>query len=113
MLQPGKGDATISACRCSPVQDRPSKWPKPSSCLSCWCACTVPVHADITAAFETVLLDEVDDKASPLGVKGVGELGVCGAGGAVANAVFNATGARVRDFPTTMDKLLAGMPPVS
>jgi xanthine dehydrogenase YagR molybdenum-binding subunit len=40
----------------------------------------------------------------------VGELGVCGTGAAVANAVFNATGVRVRDFPITMDKLLPGLP---
>lgn len=73
----------------------------------------VPVHADIPSAFEAVLLDDLDDKANPLGMKGVGELGVCGTGAAVANAVFNATGVRVRDFPITMDKLLARLPPVS
>ena len=73
----------------------------------------LPVHADIPAAFEALVLDEPDNKANPLGVKGVGELGVCGTGAAVANAVFNATGVRVRDFPITMDKLLAGLPPVS
>ncbi|WP_120009859.1 xanthine dehydrogenase family protein molybdopterin-binding subunit [Teichococcus vastitatis] len=71
----------------------------------------VPVHADIPAALEAVLLDGIDDKANPLGMKGVGELGVCGTGAAVANAVFNATGVRVRDFPITMDKLLAALPP--
>ena len=43
-------------------------------------------------------------------MKGVGELGVCGTGAAVANAVFNATGVRVRDFPITLDKLLPGLP---
>jgi len=48
--------------------------------------------------------------ANPLGMKGVGELGVCGTGAAVANAVFNATGVRVRDFPITLDKLLPGLP---
>ena len=42
--------------------------------------------------------------------KGVGELGICGVGAAVANAVFNATGVRVRDYPVTLDKLLKGMP---
>ena len=73
----------------------------------------VPVHADIPAAFEAVLLDDFDGKANPLGIKGVGELGVCGTGAAVANAVFNATGVRVRDFPITMDKLLPGLPPMS
>ena len=72
----------------------------------------VPVHADIPA-IEAVLLDDFDDKANPLGIKGVGELGVCGTGAAVANAVFNATGVRVRDFPITMDKLLPGLPAMS
>ena len=44
---------------------------------------------------------------SPLGSKGIGELGICGAGAAVINAIHNATGARIRDFPATPDKLLA------
>jgi xanthine dehydrogenase YagR molybdenum-binding subunit len=69
----------------------------------------VPVHADIPA-IDAILLDGFDGKANPLGVKGVGELGICGSGAAVANAVFNATGVRVRDFPITLDKLLPGLP---
>ncbi|WP_375458588.1 xanthine dehydrogenase family protein molybdopterin-binding subunit [uncultured Enterovirga sp.] len=69
----------------------------------------LPVHADIPA-IEAILLDDFDDKANPLGLKGVGELGVCGTGAAVANAVFNATGIRVRDFPITPDKLLERLP---
>jgi xanthine dehydrogenase YagR molybdenum-binding subunit len=73
----------------------------------------VPVHADVPAMFEAVMLDDFDNKANPLGMKGVGELSVCGTGAAVANAVFNATGVRVRDFPITMDKLMAGLPPVA
>jgi xanthine dehydrogenase YagR molybdenum-binding subunit len=73
----------------------------------------VPVHADIPAMFEAVMLDDFDNKANPLGMKGVGELSVCGTGAAVANAVFNATGVRVRDFPITMEKLMAGLPPVA
>jgi xanthine dehydrogenase YagR molybdenum-binding subunit len=68
----------------------------------------VPVHADIPA-IEAVLLPEVDDKTNPLKIKGLGELGISGAGAAVANAVFNATGVRIRDFPLTLDKGLAGM----
>lgn len=56
------------------------------------------------------MLDDFDDKANPLGAKGIGELGVCGTGAAVANAVFNATGVRVRGSPSTMDKLLPGLP---
>ncbi len=69
----------------------------------------VPVHADIPQ-IDAILLDGYDDKANVLGVKGIGELGNCGAGAAVANAVFNATGVRVRDFPITLDKVLPGLP---
>jgi xanthine dehydrogenase YagR molybdenum-binding subunit len=69
----------------------------------------VPVHADIPTSFDAVLLDDFDDKANPLGMKGVGELGVCGTGAAVANAVFNATGVRVLEFPITLDKLLPAL----
>jgi xanthine dehydrogenase YagR molybdenum-binding subunit len=69
----------------------------------------VPVNADIPE-IEAVIIDSVDDKANELGAKGVGELGNCGANAAVANAVYNATGVRVRDFPITIDKLLAGLP---
>ena len=71
----------------------------------------MPVHADIPE-IDAVLLDGSDDKANPLGVKGVGELGNCGSGAAVANAVFNATGVRVRDFPITLDKIISSLPPV-
>jgi len=45
-----------------------------------------------------------------MGIKGVGELGISGAGAAVANAIYNACGARVRDYPITPDKLLAALP---
>ncbi|MFD7441640.1 molybdopterin cofactor-binding domain-containing protein [Streptomyces sp. NPDC059909] len=71
----------------------------------------VPVHADIPDV-DAVVLDGFDDKANVLGAKGVGEVGICGAGAAVANAVFNATGVRVRDFPITIEKLLPGLPPM-
>jgi xanthine dehydrogenase YagR molybdenum-binding subunit len=69
----------------------------------------VPAHADI-ANVDAVLLDGFDDKANALGVKGIGELGICGSAPAVANAVFNATGVRVREFPITLDKVLPGLP---
>ena len=69
----------------------------------------VPVHADIPR-IDAVILDGFDGKANVLGVKGLGEVGICGAGAAVGNAVFNATGVRVRDFPITLDKLLPGLP---
>jgi len=69
----------------------------------------VPVNADVPE-IDAVVLDGYDDKANLLGAKGIGELGICGAGAAVANAVFSATGVRVRDFPITLDKLLPGLP---
>ena len=65
----------------------------------------VPVHADIPHQ-EVVFLDETDPISSPLKAKGVAELGICGVGAAVANAIYNATGVRVRDYPITLDKLL-------
>ena len=66
----------------------------------------VPTHADIPH-IEAVFLPEVDDKTNPLKIKGVGELGISGAGAAVANAVFNACGVRIRDYPLTLDKVIA------
>lgn len=69
----------------------------------------VPVHADVPTAVEAVMLAGFDDKSSPLGSKGVGELGICGAGAAIANAVYNACGVRVRDYPITPDKILHGL----
>lgn len=68
----------------------------------------VPVNGDI-AQMDVVFLELPDENANPLGVKGLGELGVCGAGAAVANAVYNATGVRVREFPVTLDKVMAGL----
>ena len=69
----------------------------------------VPVHADIPHQ-EVIFLDETDPVSSPMKAKGVGELGLCGVGAAIANAVYNATGARVRDYPITLDKLLSQLP---
>jgi xanthine dehydrogenase YagR molybdenum-binding subunit len=69
----------------------------------------VPVHADIPHQ-EVVFLDEVDAMSTPLKAKGVGELGICGVGAAVANAIYNATGVRVRDYPITLDKLIEHLP---
>lgn len=68
----------------------------------------VPVHADIPAV-EAIMLAGFDDKSNPLGSKGVGELGICAAGAAVANAIYNACGVRVRDYPITPDKVLSGL----
>jgi xanthine dehydrogenase YagR molybdenum-binding subunit len=69
----------------------------------------VPVHADIPHQ-EVIFLDETDPMSSPMKAKGVGELGICGVGAAVANAIYNATGVRVRDYPITLDKLIEKMP---
>src|ERR1700704_5968775 len=69
----------------------------------------VPVHADIPA-IDAIFLDELDDRSNPLKSKGIGELGICGAGASIANAVYNACGARIRDYPITLDKLLSELP---
>lgn len=69
----------------------------------------VPVHADIPEQ-DVFFVEELDDKSSPMKAKGVGELGICGAGAAVANAIYNATGIRVRDYPLTLDKLIEKLP---
>ena len=69
----------------------------------------VPVHADIPHQ-EVIFLKEEDELSSPMKAKGVGELGICGVGAAVANAIYNATGVRVREYPITLDKLIEKMP---
>jgi xanthine dehydrogenase YagR molybdenum-binding subunit len=65
----------------------------------------IPVNADIHK-IDVVFVEEEDDMVNPLGVKGVGEIGMLGVAAAVANAVYHATGKRVRDLPLTIDKLL-------
>jgi xanthine dehydrogenase YagR molybdenum-binding subunit len=72
----------------------------------------VPVHADIPHQ-EVIFLDETDPTSSPMKAKGVGELGISGAAAAVANAIYNASGVRVRDYPITLDKLLDRLPDVA
>ena len=69
----------------------------------------VPVHADIPHQ-EVIFLDETDPISSPMKAKGVGELGICGVAAAVANAIYNASSVRVRDYPITLDKLLDRLP---
>ena len=69
----------------------------------------VPVHADIPRQ-EVVFLDETDPISSPMKAKGVGELGLCGVSAAIANAIYNATGVRVRDYPLTVEKMIEKMP---
>jgi xanthine dehydrogenase YagR molybdenum-binding subunit len=65
----------------------------------------VPVNADIHA-IETIFVEEDDTVVNPLGVKGMGELGMVGIPAAIANAVYHATGKRIRDLPITPDKLV-------
>lgn len=65
----------------------------------------VPVNADVQN-IEVIFVEEHDAIVNPLGVKGLGEIGVVGTAAAIANAVFHATGKRVRDLPITLDKLL-------
>lgn len=65
----------------------------------------VMVHADIPHQ-DVIFIDGDDPVSSPMKAKGVGELGLCGAAAAVANAIYNATGVRVRDYPVTLDKYL-------
>ncbi len=65
------------------------------------CAVNADIH-DI----EVIFVDEPDDLINPLGIKGVGEIGIVGVAAAIANAVYHATGKRVRDLPITLDKLM-------
>jgi xanthine dehydrogenase YagR molybdenum-binding subunit len=65
----------------------------------------VPVNADIHD-IEVIFVEEEDSLINPLGMKGLGEIGIVGVAAAVANAVYHATGVRVRNLPITLDKLL-------
>jgi xanthine dehydrogenase YagR molybdenum-binding subunit len=65
----------------------------------------IPVNADI-GQFDVILVPEEDDQVNPLGIKGIGEIGIVGMNAAVANAVFHATGKRIRDLPIRIEKLL-------
>jgi xanthine dehydrogenase YagR molybdenum-binding subunit len=69
----------------------------------------VPAHADIPD-IDAIFLPEVDEQTNPLRIKGVGELGISGAAAAIANAVYNACGVRIRDFPMTLDKVFIALP---
>jgi xanthine dehydrogenase YagR molybdenum-binding subunit len=69
----------------------------------------VPVNADVPSV-EAILVEEYDPHVNALGIKGVGEIGITGSAGAVANAVWHATGIRVRKFPITLDRLIAARP---
>jgi xanthine dehydrogenase YagR molybdenum-binding subunit len=65
----------------------------------------VPVTADI-GEIEVAFVAERDPHVNPLGIKGIGEIGITGVPAAIGNAVFHATGKRIRDLPITLDKLL-------
>jgi xanthine dehydrogenase YagR molybdenum-binding subunit len=65
----------------------------------------VPTNADI-GEIDVSWVDEEDLRVNPMGAKGIGEIGIVGTAAAVANAVYNATGVRVRDLPITPDKLV-------
>jgi len=65
----------------------------------------VPVNADI-GSIDVTFVPEDDAHVNPIGVKGVGEIPIVGVAGSIANAIYNATGKRIRDLPITLDKLL-------
>ncbi|MCP1313280.1 MULTISPECIES: aldehyde oxidoreductase molybdenum-binding subunit PaoC [unclassified Halomonas] len=71
----------------------------------------IAVHADIPEQ-EVIFLDTQDGASTPLKAKGVGELGICGGAAAVANAMYNATGIRLRDYPLTLDRMLDQLPAI-
>ena len=68
----------------------------------------VPAHADIPMQ-DVFFMGELDEKSSPMKAKGIGELGLCGVGAAIANAVYNACGVRIREYPLTLDKVIGQM----
>ena len=65
----------------------------------------IAANADV-ANLDAVWLDEVDDRSNPVGSRGIGEIGIVGAAAAIANAVYHATGRRMRHLPITPDKLV-------
>ncbi len=71
----------------------------------------LPTNADAPQV-EAYFIEEPDKYANPIGVKGVGELGISGSGAAILNAIYNACGVRVRDCPATIDKVLPGLPAI-
>ena len=64
----------------------------------------VPVHMDVPRI--DVMWTDIPDPHAPAGARGIGEIGITGVAAAIANAIYNATGRRVRDLPITLDKLL-------
>ncbi|MDT0575447.1 xanthine dehydrogenase family protein molybdopterin-binding subunit [Croceicoccus sp. F390] len=68
----------------------------------------IPVNLDVPHQ-DVIFIEERDDDASPIQAKGLGELGICGAAAAVTNAIYNACGVRVREYPATVDKIITGL----
>jgi xanthine dehydrogenase YagR molybdenum-binding subunit len=94
----GWGKATMEASR---QDERLGRWLSKNLA-----GVALPVNADIPTDIDVAFIDEVDEHASPIGGKGVGELGATGVDAAVADAVFHATGRRIRELPITPDKLV-------
>jgi xanthine dehydrogenase YagR molybdenum-binding subunit len=69
----------------------------------------IPANADIRQV-EAYVIDEHDDELNPAGAKGIGEIGIVGTAAAIANAVYHATGLRVRDLPILIERVRAGLP---
>ena len=68
----------------------------------------IPVNADVPS-IDAIIVEERDEHVNALGIKGVGELGITGTVGAIANAVWHATGFRIREFPITLDRLIGAL----
>ena len=66
----------------------------------------MPVHADALPDMDMIFVEEHDTHVNPLGVKGVGEIAMVGVAPAITNAIYHATGKRIRELPVTPDKLL-------
>lgn len=94
----GWGKATMEA---SPQDERLGGWLSKNLA-----GVALPVNADIPSDIDVAFIDEIDEHASPIGGKGIGELGATGVDAAVADAVFHATGRRIRELPITPDKLV-------
>jgi xanthine dehydrogenase YagR molybdenum-binding subunit len=94
----GWGKATMEASR---QDERHGRWLSKNLA-----GVALPVNADIPSDIDVAFIDEVDEHAGPIGGKGIGELGATGVDAAVADAVFHATGKRIRELPITPDKLL-------
>jgi xanthine dehydrogenase YagR molybdenum-binding subunit len=94
----GWGKATMEASR---QDERLGRWLSKNLA-----GVALPVNADIPSDIDVAFIDEVDEHASPIGGKGLGELGATGVDAAVADAVFHATGRRIRELPITPDKLV-------